>query len=228
MEERAGEGQSIEARAALLLQLRRAGVRDLSIMRAFETIPRELFAPHRFRDLAARDMSLPIGCGQTMPAAADLARRLEALRIEPHHRVLEVGTGSGFGAAVLSRLAREVVTIERYETLAIEARQRLAELGCANVEALFGDGLAADETRGYFDRIILHMSFREQPPHAVMAALAPGGAAIFGRYAPPASEDARPVERLSLAHRDGEALWTTSDLGQCRLGAALTGRAKAL
>ncbi|MBG0811524.1 protein-L-isoaspartate(D-aspartate) O-methyltransferase [Methylosinus sp. H3A] len=227
MEERAGEEQSIEARAALLLQLRRAGVRDLSIMRAFETTPRELFAPHRFRDLAARDMSLPIGCGQTMPAAADLARRLEALRLEPHHRVLEVGTGSGFGAAVLSRLAREVVTIERFETLAIEARQRLAELGRGNVEVFFGDGLAANETRGYFDRVILHMSFQE-PPYAVLAALALGGTAVFGRFDAPVSENARPGERLFLSHRESEPLWTDSDLGPCRLGAALAGRAKAL
>jgi len=227
MEERGGEGQSIEARAALLLQLRRAGVRDLAIMRAFETTPRELFAPHRFRDLAARDMSLPIGCGQTMPAAADLARRLEALAIEPHHRVLEVGTGSGFSAAVLSRLAREVVTIERYETLAIEARSRLAELELANVQALFGDGLAAEETQGFFDRIVLHMSFHA-PPQAILAALAPGGAAVFGRFEPPASDDARPAERLRLMLRQAEALWSETDLGSCRLGAALAGRAKAL
>jgi len=227
MEERAGEGQSIEARAALLLQLRRAGVRDLAVMRAFETTPRELFAPHRFRDLAARDMALPIGCGQTMPAAADLARRLEALGVEPHHRVLEVGTGSGFGAAVLSRLAREVVTIERYETLAIEARRRLAELELANVETLFGDGLAAEETRGCFDRIVLHMSFHE-PPQAVLAALAPGGAAVFGRFEPPSEPDARSAERLRLARRQSDALWSEADLGSCRLGAALVGRAKAL
>lgn len=227
MEQRAGEEQSIEARAALLLQLRRAGVRDLAIMRAFEATRRELFAPHRFRDLAARDMSLPIGCGQTMPAAADLARRLEALGVEPHHRVLEVGTGSGFGAAVLSRLAREVVTIERYETLAIEARRRLAELGIANVETRFGDGLAAEETQGYFDRIVLHMSFHE-PPQAVLAALAPGGAAVFGRFEPPTAEGARSVERLRLARRQADALWSESDLGSCRLGAALAGRAKAL
>lgn len=227
MEESAGEGQSIEARAALLLQLRRAGVRDLAIMRAFETTPRALFAPYRFRDLSARDMSLPIGCGQTMPAAAELARRLEALRIEPHHRVLEVGTGSGFGAAVLSRLAREVVTIERYETLAIEARQRLAEVGRANVEVLFGDGLAANETRGYFDRIILHMSFHE-PPHSVLAALTPGGTALFGRIQAPADEGERPLARLCLSHRAGDAIWTDSDLGPSRLGASLAGRAKAL
>ncbi len=227
MEERAGEGQSIEARAALLLQLRRAGVRDLAIMRAFETTPRALFAPYRFRDLAARDMALPIGCGQTMPAAADLARRLEALAIEPHHRVLEVGTGSGFGAAVLSQLAREVVTIERFETLAIEARRRLAELALANVEARFGDGLAMEETPGFFDRIVLHMSFHEPPP-AVLAALAPGGGAVFGRFEPPAADDSPPSERLRLTRRQADALWSETDIGSCRLGSALAGRAKAL
>ena len=88
----------VERRAALLLQLRRAGVRDVAIMRAIERAPREVFAPHRFRDLAEREISLPIGCGQSMPSAADLGRRIEALGVLSHHRVLEVGSGSGYGA----------------------------------------------------------------------------------------------------------------------------------
>lgn len=221
------EGLTIEARAALLLQLRRAGVRDIAVMRAFETVRRELFAPYRFRDLAARNMALPIGCGQTMPAPAVLARRLEALGVEPHHRVLEIGTGSGYGAAVLARLAREVVSIERYETLAIEATTRLAALDIDNVRVLFADGLTAEPAPGQFDRIVLHMSFRAAP-QTVLDRLAPGGAAIFGRYEPAASDEARPMERLCRLRRDGDALWTETDLGPCRLGAALDGTAQAL
>lgn len=226
MGERAADLPTIEARAALLLQLRRAGVRDLSVMRAFETTPRESFAPFRFRDLAARNISLPIGCGQTMPAPADLARGIEALGVEPHHRVLEVGTGSGFSAAILSRLAREVVSIERYETLAIEARARLAALEAGNVETYFGDALA-EEPQGLFDRILLHMSFAEPPPR-LLAALAPGGAAVFGRLEPAAEPGARPRERLRLLRREGASGWRESDIGPCRLGAALAGRAQAL
>ena len=91
----------VEQRAALALQLRGASVRDVAVMGAFERVPRELFAPHRFRDLANRDMALPIACGQTMPAPADLARRIDALGAGPQHRVLEIGAGSGYGTAVL-------------------------------------------------------------------------------------------------------------------------------
>lgn len=226
--EEGADGRTIEERAALLLQLRRVGVRDLSIMRAFETTPREFFAPYRFRDLAARNIALPIGCGQTMPAPADLARRLEALAIEPHHRVLEIGTGSGYGAAVLSRLSREVVTFERYATLASEARRRLADLETGNVEAIFGDGLAPGAAPGMFDRIMLHMSFRETPPRRLLDSLAHGGLAIFGRIGPAKEEGARPQENLRRLRRDGGALWSESDLGPCRLGAALEGVARAL
>lgn len=226
--EEGADVRTIEERAALLLRLRRVGVRDLSIMRAFETTPREAFAPYRFRDLAGRNIALPIGCGQTMPAPAELARRLEALAIEPHHRVLEIGTGSGYGAAVLSRLAREVVTFERYATLASEARGRLGELEARNVEAIFGDGLAAGAAPGMFDRIVLHMSFRETPPRWLLDALAHGGLAIFGRIGPATEEGVRAPERLRRLRRDGGALWSEADLGPCRLGAALQGTARAL
>lgn len=226
--EEGADGRTIEERAALLLQLRRVGVRDLAVMRAFETTPREFFAPYRFRDLAARNIALPIGCGQTLPAPADLARRLEALAIEPQHRVLEVGTGSGYGAAVLSRLARDVTTIERFETLASEARLRLAEIGAANVETIFGDGLAPGATAGFFDRIVLHMSFRAAPPRCVLDALAPQGVAMFGRFEEEGRDGAPPKERLRRLRRDGGALWSESDLGPCRLGGALEGIARAL
>lgn len=228
MEEgRLARGQTIEERAALLLQLRRAGVRDIAIMRAFEAVPRGFFTPHRFRDLAARNMALPIGCGQTTPAPATLARRLEALGVEPRHRVLEIGTGSGYGAAVLARLAREVVSIERYETLAIEATKRLASLDIGNVRVLFADGLAPEPALGPFDRVILHMSF-QRAPQAVLELLAPGGVAVFGRIEPPAVDRQRSVERLWRVRRDSDAVWSETDLGPCRLGAVLERRALAL
>lgn len=219
-------GRTIEARAALLLQLRRAGVRDIVILRAFESVPREFFTPHRFRDLAARNIALPIGCGQTMPAPAVLARRIEALGVEPHHRVLEIGTGSGYAAAVLARLAQDVVSIERFETLAIEATKRLASLDIANVRVLFADGLAGEPALGQFDRVIFHMSF-QSAPQSVLDLLPPGGVAIFGRLEPAVGEE-RAVERLRRARRDGDAVWSETDLGACRLGVALERRALAL
>ncbi len=181
----------VEQRAALALRLRAASVRDVAVMGAFERVPRELFAPHRFRDLANRDMALPIACGQTMPASADLARRVEALGAGPEHRVLEIGAGSGYGAAVLSRLAKEVVSMERFETLAIEASGRLSALAIHNARVICEVGLAPARSMGLFDRIIMHLSL-EEPPMAVLDLLAPGGVMCSGAFsrAPPASAGA--------------------------------------
>lgn len=218
--------QTVEARAALLLQVRRAGVRDLAVMRAIESVPREFFAPYRFKDLAARNMSLPIGCGQFMPPTADLAQRFEALEIQQHHRVLEIGTGSGYGAAVLSRLARLVASIERYQTLAIEAGKRLEQLMVTNAFVLHADGLSPPSSLGSFDRIVMHMSL-EAPPRAILDALSPRGVLIFGRLQP-AEPDKRRAERLIRLTREADGSFQESDLGPCRLGAALAGAALAL
>jgi protein-L-isoaspartate(D-aspartate) O-methyltransferase len=218
--------QTVEARAALLLQVRRAGVRNISLMRAIESVPREFFAPHRFKDLAARNIALPIGCGQIMPATAKLAKRFESLEIEAHHRVLEIGTGSGYGAAILSKLAREVVSIERYQTLAIEAGKRLEQLGVTNALVLFADGLAPPGSLGSFDRIVMHVSV-EAPPQPVLDALGPRGALIFGRLRP-AEPDERRGERLIRSKREADGAVQETDLGPCRLGAAQEGAALAL
>ncbi len=223
----APEPAPIEARAALALQLRRASVRDVGGMRAIEQVPRELFAPHRFRDLAGRNLALPIGCGQTMPAPADLGRRLEALGVKPEHRVLEIGSGSGYGAAVLSRMAKQVVSVERYETLAIEAASRLTALAVANACVLCADGLAPARTLGAFDRVILHMSLK-QPPKALLDLLAPGGVMVFGRLlAAPVARGER-ARLIRLERSTSGATFAETDRGPCRLSAALLGRALAL
>jgi protein-L-isoaspartate(D-aspartate) O-methyltransferase len=214
-----------EARALLLLAVRQAGVRDISVMRAIEATPREAFTPFRYRDLANTNMSLPLACGQSMSRPADLGRRIEALRIGRGHRLLEVGTGSGYGAAILGRLAREVVTTERYRTLAIEAARRLAELPAANVRALHADGLAPEEALGVFDRILVQAAL-DAPPAALLRILAPGGALIYVRTSP-AAGDAAPAQRLIKVDRiDGELRET--DLGPHALGAAAPGVAKVL
>jgi protein-L-isoaspartate(D-aspartate) O-methyltransferase len=224
----APEPLPIEARAALALQLRISSVRDVAVMRAIEQAPRALFAPHRFRDLAARNMALPIGCGQTMPAPAELGRRLEVLSVRTEHRVLEIGTGSGYGAAVLSRIVRDVVSIERYETLAVGAASRLESLAVENVRVLFADGLAPTGALGVFDRIILHMSLKE-PPKALLDLLAPGGVMVFGRRsaAPAAGKGERP-RLIRLESAATGSTFVETDRGACRLGAAQPGRALAL
>src|SRR4051812_24298951 len=125
---------TIENRAALLLKLRTQGIRNIDVLRAIETIPRETFVPHQLADLAQRDLPLPIACGQTMSEPSLVARMLEALDVRHDHRVLEIGTGSGYVTAILAILARQVVSIERFHTLANGALTRTRGLGFDNVE----------------------------------------------------------------------------------------------
>ncbi len=226
MKETPAAAIAAEERAALLLAVRRAGVRDISVMRAFEAVPREAFAPFRFRDLANNNMSLPLGCGQTMSRPSDLARRIEALRVAREHRVLEVGAGSGYGSAILARLAREVVTLERFETLSIEATRRLAGLGVDNVFVLHADGLAPDPALGNFDRIIIQAAL-EEPPAALLGRLTRGGALVYVLSEKKAGEK-RPRQRLIKVDliENGELRETT--LGQHSIGFAALGLAKAL
>ena len=121
--------------------LRRRGITDKAVLRAMDEVPREHFVEARFADTAYADHAMPIACGQTISQPYVVAYMTEQLEARPKHRVLEVGTGSGYQAAVLSRLAREVVSLERYRTLADTARARLKTLGYNNVEVLLGDGL---------------------------------------------------------------------------------------
>jgi protein-L-isoaspartate(D-aspartate) O-methyltransferase len=122
------------------LTLRRRGVSDQAVLRAMEEVPRETFVEPADRGEAYRDSALSIACGQTISQPFVVAYMTEQLRLQRHHRVLEIGTGSGYQAAILSRLCGYVLSIERYRTLADSARGRLVELGCENVEVLLGDG----------------------------------------------------------------------------------------
>src|SRR5919108_3575602 len=128
-------------------QLRRRGIEDERVLAAMEEVPRELFLPEDMRGRAYRDGALRIGEGQTMSQPWIVACMAQLLELDGPETVLEVGTGSGYAAAVLSLLAREVVTIERYESLALQAEQTLRELGYDNVEVRVGDG-----SRGAPDR----------------------------------------------------------------------------
>lgn len=144
-----------EERMEFLLTLRRRGIGDQAVLRAMDEVPREQFVESEFVDRAYADQALPIDCGQTISQPYVVAYMTEKLGLRPHHRVLEVGTGSGYQAAVLSRLAREVVSIERYRTLAEQARSRLVSLGYENVEVVVGDGFAGVPGRAPYDRIVV-------------------------------------------------------------------------
>jgi protein-L-isoaspartate(D-aspartate) O-methyltransferase len=166
-----------EERMEFLLQLRKRGIQDTRVLRALETVPRERFVEAGQQDLAFADQALPICCGQTISQPYVVAAMTEALEVGPHHRVLEIGTGSGYQAAILARLAWEVVSIERYRTLAEMARTRLAALGLNNVTVTVGDGTKGDPERAPFDRIIVTAATPEIPP-PLLDQLAPDGILI--------------------------------------------------
>src|ERR1044071_8852655 len=161
-----------------LLTLRRRGIGDQAVLRAMDEVPRERFVAREAIGNAYADHALPIDCGQTISQPYVVAYMTEQLRVLPHHRVLEIGTGSGYQAAVLSRLAREVVSIERYRTLAEQARGRLAELGYNNVEVIVGDGLAGAAAQAPFDRIIVTAA-AEDVPKALVGQLGGGGIMVL-------------------------------------------------
>jgi protein-L-isoaspartate(D-aspartate) O-methyltransferase len=159
------------------LTLRRRGISDQAVLRAMEEIPREAFVEERDRADAYRDSALGIACGQTISQPFVVAYMTEQLHLQKSHRVLEIGTGSGYQAAVLSRLAGQVLTIERFRTLAHTARVRLERLGCDNVEVMFGDGFDVPPGAGQFDRIIVTAAM-EQIPEGLIERLEPGGILI--------------------------------------------------
>jgi protein-L-isoaspartate(D-aspartate) O-methyltransferase len=159
------------------LNLRRRGISDQAVLRAMEEIPRDIFVEAANRADAYRDSALGIACGQTISQPFVVAYMTEQLQLQKHHRVLEIGTGSGYQAAILSRLCRQVLTIERYRTLADSARTRLKKLGCDNVEVMLGDGFDVPASAGNFDRIMVTAAM-EQIPEALTQRLEPGGMLI--------------------------------------------------
>ncbi len=160
------------------LALRRRGISDQAVLRAMDEVPREYFVAPGFAESAYADQALPIACGQTISQPFVVACMTEQLEVEPQHRVLEIGTGSGYQAAILARLAREVVSIERYRTLADAARERIKTLGYANVTILAGDGMAGAPDLAPFDRIMVTAA-AEKVPEALVAQLAEGGKMVL-------------------------------------------------
>jgi len=154
--------------------LRRRGISDQAVLRAMEEVPREVFVAPGDRGQAYRDSALGIACGQTISQPFVVAYMTEQLQLQKSHKVLEIGTGSGYQAAVLSRLCKHVLTIERYRTLADSARDRLEALGYFNIEVMLGDGFDVPAGAGDFDRIIVTAAM-EQIPEKLQERLLPGG-----------------------------------------------------
>ena len=159
------------------LALRRRGISDQAVLRTMEAVPREVFVAAGDRGHAYRDSALGIACGQTISQPFVVAYMTEQLQVQKGHKVLEIGTGSGYQAAVLSRLCAHVLTIERYRTLADTARDRLEALGYFNIEVMLGDGFDIPPGAGDFDRIIVTAAM-EKIPDTLQQRLEPGGILI--------------------------------------------------
>ena len=177
-------------------QLRARGISDERVLRAMEEVPRERFVDAAERPRAYRDGALAIGAGQTISQPWIVASMTSLLGLDGHERVLEVGTGSGYAAAVLSRCCRDVVTIERHEGLAQRARSALGELGYANVEVRTGDGTLGARDRAPFDGISVTATATGNVPTALTEQVAPGGTIVCP------IRDARGEHLVTI--RDGE------------------------
>ncbi len=189
-------------RARLVAAVQGHGVRDPAVLAAVGAVPRHLFVPVALRERAYDDAALPIGGGQTISQPSTQARCLEALRLRPSDRVLEVGTGSGYQTALLARLVAQVFSVERVARLAADARAALQAAGVANVSVLLGDGTLGWRDYAPYDAILVAAASPDLP-RPLLEQLAPGGRMLL-----PLGERGSQVLTLVTAARDGSGAVT--------------------
>jgi len=215
------EPDSAQTRMArLILALRSQGVTDPRVLDSIERTPRELFTPDLFKERAFEDSALPIACGQTISQPFIVGLMTQALTIEPRSRVLEIGTGSGYQTAILSKMARLVYTVERYRTLMKEAEDRFKTLGLVNVITKFGDGGEGWAEQAPFDRIMITAAAPEEPKK-LLAQLKPNGVLV-------APIGKGPVQSLRRYAGDGQGGFKVELLGDVRFVPLLDGVAREL
>jgi protein-L-isoaspartate(D-aspartate) O-methyltransferase len=163
-----------EERAQFTLAMRARGINNLDLLRALERAPRALFMPPRFADISGRDIALPIGCGQTSPPPSIVAAMIAALDPKPAHRVCEIGSGTGYCAALLAQLAKTVASLERFQTLALEASARIKAFGLPNVTVHWADGFEHHISGERYDRVLIH-GIIEPPGEGFRRLIARGG-----------------------------------------------------
>ncbi len=196
----------------LILELRHAGVTDKRVLAAMEKVPREIFVPEPFRDKAYDNLALPIGHEQTISQPIVVARMTQALEVGERMKVLEIGTGSGYQAAVLARLCRRLYTIERHRALLKEAERRFAELRLTNVTTLAGDGSRGWPEQAPFDRILVTAAAADVPTMLVDQ-LAIGGVMVLPVGVEGGTRDSE--QRLVRVARTADGA-ETEDLGPVR------------
>jgi protein-L-isoaspartate(D-aspartate) O-methyltransferase len=206
--------------ARLVLGLRSQGVTDPAVLAAIEKTPRDLFTPDLFKERSWEDSALPIACGQTISQPYIVGLMTQALTLEPRARVLEIGAGSGYQTAVLSRLARLVYTVERYRTLLRAAETRFETLQITNVITRFGDGFLGWAEQAPFDRILVTAAAPEEPI-VLLRQLKPSGVLV-------APIGKGPVQQLCRYAGDGEGGFTMDVLCEVRFVPLLEGVAREL
>jgi protein-L-isoaspartate(D-aspartate) O-methyltransferase len=198
-----------ERRQMVEQQIRRRGVTDPAILNAMAAVPRELFVAPEYRIQSYDDTPLPIPAGQTISQPYVVALMIEALHLRPADRVLEIGTGSGYAAAVLSRMSREVYTVERHGELVAYARARFQELGYDNIQVRHGDGTLGWPEHAPYDGIVVAAG-GPQIPLSLRQQLAPGGRMVIpvGRH--------RERQQLVRITRENEGDFRQEKLGHVR------------
>jgi len=194
----------------MILTLANHQVAGEQVLTAMARIPREYFVLPHFQAHAFDNMALPIGQGQTISQPEIVAMMTEALDVQPHHRVLEIGTGSGYQTAVLALLCERLFTIERHEPLLVQAQDRLAGLGLGHIRYHHGDGYLGWPDAAPFDRILVAAAAEDEPPQPLLDQLAIGGVMVL-----PISHD--PLDqRLVKIRRIGETDYLSEAMGAAR------------
>jgi protein-L-isoaspartate(D-aspartate) O-methyltransferase len=207
-----------EQRMQFILTLRSRGISDPAVLAAMESTPRDAFLEGIFKERAYENRPLPIGSGQTISQPSVVAQMTEALELNNRCKVLEVGTGSGYQAAILSKLARRVYTVERHRPLARAARALFQELDYSNITVVTGDGSLGLPEQAPFDRILLTAA-AEDPPANLLAQLKPGGIMVL-----PVGQTDTVQAMIKVVKTDNGLEYT--ELGEVRFVPLLEGVAK--
>ena len=203
-----GEPGLVQKKLRLLMELRRAGIGDARVLGAIEKTPREKFVPPAFEDQAYENLALPIGQGQTVSQPYVVALMTDKLELGERHNALEIGTGSGYQAAVLARLCRRVFSIERHRELLRDAERRFGELHLRNIVCRCGDGTKGWPEQAPYDRVIVTAAAGQIPP-TLIDRLAPGGILVA-----PVGEDHRDQQLIRIRRHDHG--FSTENLGLVR------------
>ncbi len=202
----------------LLSGLKAQGIEDKKLLHAMEYTPRDLFVPELFLDRSWEDSAIPINCGQTISQPYIVGLMTQALKIEGRHRVLEIGTGSGYQTAILARLARYVYTIERYRSLMLEAEIRHKRLMLENIIYRFGDGWNGWPEQAPFDRILVTAALPEAPSE-LLGQLKPKGIMV-------GPQGKGSTQRLLRYTKSADGDYSIEDLGEVRFVPLIAGVAK--